>query len=529
MKQLNEFQNLDDFLEYRFSQTSGKALVNDTQECSWEELRVKIAAFIEAYKSIADITKNIPLVLHGHKEIDFAVAIYACLLNKIPFIPVDSIYPESRLNNICQLSKARFVYRSATQTFEKQTDEEVELVEKDLAYIMFTSGTTGAPKGVQIGREAVFNLMKWMKEQLNLAAPNVFMNQAPFAFDLSMYEIFGNLAYGGCIVMNSRDAISNPATWIDFLAKQQITTWVSTPSFAMQQLLNPKCSQATLPSLKEFLFCGEKLGKPVVNMIFQKFPGVRVINTYGPTEATVATTYVDITPDMLAAEEELPVGVAVLNSKLEIVDEEIWISGNHVMRGYLNNETENAKRLVVHSVDNRTYKTGDYGFEKNGLFYVQGRKDEQIKLNGYRIELSEIEEKILNLKEFAFDNVAVVALNKMDLYQIQQNILQKAKIDSQKVNAWIYDNQSIVFDFLLNDYFVSISYSTLGQTFNFIERNKSKVSKISIFPKLLKYISEVYGSYPQSVNQEKTVLSFKFAEADWAKIEDKFSEILEVT
>ena len=84
---------------------------------------------------------------------------------------------------------------------------------------MFTSGTTGAPKGVQIGREAVFNLMKWMKEQLNLAAPNVFMNQAPFAFDLSMYEIFGNLAYGGCIVMNSRDAISNPATWIDFFGQ----------------------------------------------------------------------------------------------------------------------------------------------------------------------------------------------------------------------------------------------------------------------------------------------------------------------
>lgn len=117
----------------------------------------------------------------------------------------------------------------------------------------------------------------------------------------------------------------------------------------------------------------------------------------------------------------------------------------------------------------------------------------------------------------------------MDLYQIQKNILQKAKIDPGKVSAWIYEDQSIVFDFLLNDYFVSISYSTSGQSFNFIERNKSKVSKISIFPKFLKYISEIYGSYPQSVNQEKTVLSFKFAEADWVKIEDKFSEILEVT
>ena len=78
----------------------------------------------------------------------------------------------------------------------------------------------------------------------------------------------------------------------------------------------------------------------------------------------------------------------------------------------------------------------------------------------------------------------------MDLYQIQQNILRKAKIDPQKVNAWIYNNQSIVFDFLLNDYFVSVSYTAVGQTFNFIERNKSKISKISGFHKFLKYISE---------------------------------------
>lgn len=442
MKQLNEFQNLDDFLEYRFSQTSGKALVNDSQECSWEELYKKMSLFIEKYRGFADTTKNIPLVLHGHKEIDFVVAIYACLLHKIPFIPVDSIYPESRLNNICQLSKARFVYRATTQTFEKQTDEEIELAEKNLAYIMFTSGTTGVPKGVQIGREAIFNLMKWMKEQLHLAEPNIFMNQAPFAFDLSMYEIFGNLAYGGSIVMNSRNAISNPSTWIDFLAEQKITTWVSTPSFAMQQLLNPKCSQATLPSIKEFLFCGEKLGKPVVNMIFQKFPGVRVINTYGPTEATVATTYVDISQAMLDAEEELPVGVAVLNSKLDIVDEEIWISGNHVMRGYLNNETENSKRLVIHSPDNRTYKTGDYGFEKDGMFYVQGRKDEQIKLNGYRIELSEIEEKILNLKAFSFDNVAVIALkrNTGAVLRLVCFYTSKESIDTQTIKDALSEN-----------------------------------------------------------------------------------------
>ena len=147
-------------------------------------------------------------------------------------------------------------------------------------------------------------------------------------------------------------------------------------------------------------------------MIFQKFPQARIINTYGPTEATVATTYIDITREMLEAEEELPVGYAVLNSDLNIVDEEIWISGIHVMRGYLNNEVENTKRLIIHDDETRTYKTGDYGFVKDNVFYVLGRRDEQIKLNGYRIELSEIEEKILDLKQFGFENAAVIALKR---------------------------------------------------------------------------------------------------------------------
>ena len=93
------------------------------------------------------------------------------------------------------------------------------------------------------------------------------MNQAPFAFDLSMYEIFGNLAYGGKIVLSSREDLTNLSSWLDYIAKEQISTWVSTPSFAMQQVLNPKFNQENLPSIKEFLFCGEKLGKPVVNML----------------------------------------------------------------------------------------------------------------------------------------------------------------------------------------------------------------------------------------------------------------------
>ncbi len=403
---------LDNLLSDRLvaNSSSKVAIVNSKKSCTWAELSEKIAQFTQEYQSLICAGKNNPLVIYGHKEIEFVVAIYACLLNKIPFIPVDNIYPLSRVNDICEISKACYVYHADSGKFEQRSDKVLELAEQDLAYLIFTSGTTGKPKGVQIGRESVYNLMLWMKEQLTLSSPNVFMNQAPFAFDLSMYEIFGNLAYQGTIVLNSRDDIQNPTYWLDYLADNQISTWVSTPSFALQQVMNPKFNQEKLPSLKEFLFCGEKLTKQVVSFLFKKFPNIRIINTYGPTEATVATTYIDITPQMLEAEEDLPIGYPVLNSTLTIENEEILISGIHVMRGYLNNPTENSK----HNLDgkNRTYRTGDYGFEKEGIFYCKGRIDEQIKLNGYRIELAEIENKILSLSQFDLQKVAVIALKR---------------------------------------------------------------------------------------------------------------------
>ncbi|QMT31899.1 XcbB/CpsF family capsular polysaccharide biosynthesis protein [Alysiella filiformis] len=114
----------------------------------------------------------------------------------------------------------------------------------------------------------------------------------------------------------------------------------------------------------------------------------------------------------------------------------------------------------------------------------------------------------------------------MDLHQIQNRILNTVQIDTSKIHAWIYNNQSIVFDFLVNDYFISISYATQGQSFNLIERNKSRIGTPSHFSKLVEHLTEKYRTYPQSQNQEKTLWSFKLIEDDWAKIEEKFCEIL---
>ena len=117
----------------------------------------------------------------------------------------------------------------------------------------------------------------------------VFMNQAPFSFDLSMYEVFATLASGGACVLNSRELIATPAAWIARLAEQGITVWVSTPSFAHQQLANRDFARDAA-DLAHALFCGEPLPAALAKKLRQRFPDAAILNTYGPTEATVATT-----------------------------------------------------------------------------------------------------------------------------------------------------------------------------------------------------------------------------------------------
>jgi D-alanine--poly(phosphoribitol) ligase subunit 1 len=263
---------------------------------------------------------------------------------------------------------------------------------------MFTSGSTGDPKGVQIGRESVGLLGDWMLGSFGLGEAPVFMNQAPFSFDLSMYEVFATLAAGGCCVLNAREQIAAPAAWMARLAEHGVTVWVSTPSFAHQQLANRDFSPAALPGLRTFLFCGEPLPAALAKKLRQRFPDAVILNTYGPTEATVATTWIEVTDAVLAAHDPLPVGHAKPDSVLIVDEGEICIVGDHVMRGYLNRPDLNEAKLYTYADGRRAFRTGDLGqMESDGLLFCRGRMDDQIKLNGYRIELAEIDEALHGL------------------------------------------------------------------------------------------------------------------------------------
>jgi D-alanine--poly(phosphoribitol) ligase subunit 1 len=436
-----------DLAANRFADTGVRAdawaVIGAGRALRWHELAAEAHAWADLAR-MHGFGADVPVIVRGHKEASFFVAMTGALLLGAPFVPVDTIYPDERMRQIAQTlgastyydaHAARFVdivsvdasvgesrevggvqqNSSTSRTLPVTRDSLAPpppLQEKNLAYVLFTSGTTGEPKGVQIGRESVVALADWMAADFALGDAPVFLNQAPFSFDLSMYEVFGTLALGGTVVLASRALIAQGPAFLAALAQQQVTTWVSTPSFAQQQLLDPQFSQQGLPALATFLFCGEVLPVALARQLRRRFPTARLINTYGPTEATVATTWIVVDDTLLAQHARLPIGYAKRDGAVFIDDGELCIAGAHVMRGYLNRDDLNATRMFMRD-GQRGFRTGDLGaIEADGLLFCHGRIDDQIKMGGYRIELMEIDAALRALPGVA--GAAAVPLRRPD-------------------------------------------------------------------------------------------------------------------
>lgn len=414
-----------DLIENRFVEADlrpdAPAVVTADRTLTWRELADAALAWRDA-AAAAGIERDVPVIVRGHKEADVFVAMAGALLLGAPFVPVDTVYPDERMRRIAHTLGASVYFdarRASFERFEPEPDAACNeqraraLQEKGLAYVLFTSGTTGEPKGVQIGRESVQSLAEWMEADFALGPAPVFLNQAPFSFDLSMYEVFGTLALGGTIVMMSRADCMPGGAFIEALARTRVSTWVSTPSFAQQQLLDSRLAQALLPSLTTFLFCGETLPVTLARRLKERFPQARIINTYGPTEATVAATWIVVDDAVLAAHpERLPIGFARRGGNVFVEQGELCIAGPYVMRGYLNRADLNATRMFAHD-GQRAFRTGDLGSaETNGLLFCNGRIDDQVKFNGYRMELAEIDAALAALPGRA--HAAAVPLRRAD-------------------------------------------------------------------------------------------------------------------
>ncbi len=371
-----------------------------------------------------------PVVLLGHREPQLVIGMVACAMSRRPYVPVDDSLPAARVEWIANASRACVTLTPAeidriTTNARAHTSHEIPqrtATDDDLLYVMFTSGSTGEPKGVQITHGCLRAFVSWMlREHDFMRGAELFLNQANFSFDLSVMDLYLSLVTGGTLVSATREHANNPRLLFALLRDTPLTTWVSTPTFAAMCLAEPTFGEESLPSLRRFLFCGEVLPHAVAGALIARFPKAEVWNTYGPTEATVATTSIQITPRVLARGDVLPVGFAMPGTTVDVRDEadavvadgergEIVICGPNVSTGYLGRD-DLTNRMFFTRGGTRAYRTGDWGRMRDGVLYCEGRRDGQIKLRGYRIELGEIEAQ---LRRCTGVQDAVVIVNSRD-------------------------------------------------------------------------------------------------------------------
>lgn len=266
-----------------------------------------------------------------------------------------------------------------------------------LAYVFFTSGSTGEPKGVMVSRDALSHYVRWLY-CFGIGASDRVSQHPNLAFDISMTDIFGALCYGATLY--PLDVEGDRLMPARFVARNGITIWNSTPSVVGLMMQVRQATASNLASVRRFNFCGEPLLKEHLDALFAAVPDAIVQNTYGPTEATVSMTALSMTADTYRRHCSTSVALGHPIAGMEIVlaggtnpdNGEIVIVGPQLADGYWNDpgKTAGAFRQVSASDARRGYFTGDWAVRVDGDLFFKERMDFQVKVRGIRVELDEV-------------------------------------------------------------------------------------------------------------------------------------------
>lgn len=287
----------------------------------------------------------------------------------------------------------------------KSTRPESRVQSEDLAYILYTSGSTGQPKGVMISHRASLSFVEWATNTFQIDHHDRLANHAGFHFDLSTFDLYAGARAGATVFPVSGKVTAFPAALANSWAQQRLTVWYATPSTMIQLLSHGALANHDLTSLRVVLFAGEVFPVKHLRELMKLAPQARFANLYGPTETNVCTWYE--VEELPKDDSPLPIGRICPNCEGHILDEsqnpvaegdtgELWIGGGTLMHGYWGRPELTARRLREIPTPNGNrmlaYNTGDLVARRpDGILTYLGRRDHQIKTRGYRVELGEIE------------------------------------------------------------------------------------------------------------------------------------------
>ena len=359
-----------------------------------------------------------PVLVYMDKSPDCIAAMLGAAYAGCSYTPIDPAMPDSRLERIVSVLKPRCIlcekrYLDKAQALNCAAElicvEEIpqqidalalaevraQHVDNDLLYVLFTSGSTGMPKGVAITHRSVIDFAEWACDALNIEADCLFGNQAPLYFDNSVLDIYCAIRMGAAVHFIPRKYFTFPGKMTEYLEEKGINTIFWVPS-ALTGVSNAGALEKCVPSrLERIFFCGEVMPCKTLNAWRKVLPNARYVNMYGPTEITDVCTYFPVERDF-ADDDALPIGFACANTRVMLIDGEICVTGTCLSPGYYDAPEKTAEVFVPNplrkGVTEMMYRTGDLGvYNDRGELMFLGRRDSQIKKQGYRIELGEIE------------------------------------------------------------------------------------------------------------------------------------------
>ncbi len=366
---------------------------------------------------------NLPVAILADKSIEIIVGILAILKSGSAYVPVDPDYPIGRISfilhdsgcklvllqekysDICTEAAERINLNSEASYDSDTSDIEIDNDSSALAYIMYTSGTTGTPKGSMIVQKGIIRLVR-NTNYIDITRDDRILLTSAIVFDVSTFEVWGALLNGASLYIVDKEVILSPKALGEALLKYNITImWLTSALFTQIAEIRTDIFRG----LKYLLAGGDVLSAPHINKVRKENPGLLVINGYGPTENTTFSTTFAVDREY---DSNIPIGKPISNSTAYVFDRhmnyqpvgvagELYVGGDGLSKGYLNRNDLNSTSFTLNPYrpDERFYNTGDYArWLPDGNLEFRGRKDNQLKIRGFRVELGELESVISEIE-----------------------------------------------------------------------------------------------------------------------------------
>ncbi len=409
------------FFEIAKSSPNNVALleVDDSSEkvLTYSQLAEKSLKLASYLKSVGVKTGDY-VSLSLPRGINQIVAIMGILSAGATYVPVGIKQPLSRYEKVCNIANIRYLLTDMqnAEKYQELKDVSVLTIENleeyqpidfcdtqdvtSSAYIIFTSGTSGEPKGVEISHDSAYNTIDDIINRYNINSNDRFISVSALDFDLSVFDVFGSLSSGASLFVLNEDNSRETSKWLKYLQEYNITVWNSVPALFEMLLISAK-DKLDNSKLRLVLLSGDWVPVKLYSKLKEHIKGFTFVSLGGATEASIWSNYYELS-DKDLNNKYAYYGKPLSNQEFRIVDAngqdckenqegELIIGGRGVAKGYVGNPQLTDKSFYVQD-DKRWYKTGDMGrYLSDGNIEFLGRKDTQVKVNGYRIELGEIE------------------------------------------------------------------------------------------------------------------------------------------